>query len=180
MTETQLDEHSKTEEIKAFLNPFSLYANNVAEHVYSNTAVAYKEGIEILGSRMLPGITRITLNHYGVDFPINMILLYRQQNLENDHFLYMVQHLMGNDNNVHIILGDFNKNYLTEESDFLRTRLQDYDMIVQEPTHISGSLIDHVYIHKELKTVFEITSSIHSIYYSDHEAVQIIFKKVNR
>ena len=122
MTETQLDGHSDINEIINILKPFSsLYTNNLAEHVYSNTAVAYKEGIELLGCRNLPGATRLSLKHYSLDFPINMILLYRQQNLDNEQFLYVIEHLMGNDNNVHIILGDFNKNYFTEESNFLRT-----------------------------------------------------------
>ena len=112
-----------------------------------------------------------------VDFPLNIILLYRQQNLENDHFIYKIRHLREIVKKTHIILGDFNKNYFTAESSFLKEYLEEeYEMIVKEPTHISGSLIDHVYVHKDLKTEFETRTSIHSIYFSDHDVVQIKFK----
>ena len=67
---------------------------------------------------------------------------------------------------------------MSDESDFIKAYLeQDYQMIVQEPTHISGSLIDHVYIHKDLFKRYEITALVQSIYYSDHDAIQMKFKK---
>ncbi|XP_066925556.1 uncharacterized protein [Clytia hemisphaerica] len=178
MTETQLTNGLDTSQIKTSLKPFSLYMNNTAEHKYSNTAIAYNERTELLDTYNIPGATQYTIMDEVLQFPINTILLYRQQNLANDHFLYMIQHLQGTVDKVHIILGDFNKNYFTEESNFLKTFLQDYEMIVKKPTHVSGSLIDHVYIHKDLLSIFKITTSIHSIYYSDHEAIQIIFRKL--
>ena len=179
MTETQLTNDINTSEIKSSLKPFSLYTNNASDHKYSNTAIAYNTNdIELSDTYDLPGATRYTIMHEILNFPINIILLYRQRNLDNEQFLYLLQHLKGAVDKVHIILGDFNKNYFTDESNFLRTYLQDYEMIIRKPTHISGSLIDHVYIHKDFKKLFEITSTIRSIYYSDHEAIQIIFKKI--
>ena len=45
--------------------------------------------------------------------------------------------------------------------------------MVNKPTHISGSLIDHVYIIRALMEEF----FINVIYFSDHEAASIVIKK---
>ena len=51
---------------------------------------------------------------------------------------------------VDIILGDFNINVLGKPVATLSSALKNFIQIVQEPTHLSGSLIDHVYIHQDL------------------------------
>ena len=49
--------------------------------------------------------------------------------------------------NIHIILEDFNINAFEEnKNEKLKKVLISYDQILEEPTHISGSLIDLVYI----------------------------------
>ena len=176
MTETQLANNS--EEVENILTPLSLHTNNLDEHIYSNTAVALnKNQIQLLNAHNIPGATLYSFKHSMVNFPINIMLLYRQQNLENDHFLYKIRHWREIVEKTNIILGDFNKNYFTAESSFLKEYLEEeYEMIVKEPTHISGSLIDHVYVHKDLKTEFETQTSIRSIYFSDHDAIQVKFK----
>ena len=51
---------------------------------------------------------------------------------------------------VDIILGDFNINVLGKPVAKLSSALGNFIQIVKEPTHLSGSLIDHVYIHQDL------------------------------
>ena len=51
---------------------------------------------------------------------------------------------------VDIILGDFNINVLGKPVATLSSALTNFIQIVKEPTHLSGSLIDHVYIHQDL------------------------------
>lgn len=48
-----------------------------------------------------------------------------------------------------------------------------YTQTVQGPTFTSGSLLDHVYIKNEMWNLTDISTSIISVYYSDHEAVKI-------
>ena len=49
--------------------------------------------------------------------------------------------------------------------------------MVNKPTHISGSLIDHVHIKKALMEEFFINVNVGSIYFSDHNAVNIAIQK---
>ena len=46
-------------------------------------------------------------------------------------------------------------------------------MVVDEPTHLGGGLIDQVYVRKSLLNHFKLTSSICNIFFSDHDAVKI-------
>ena len=52
--------------------------------------------------------------------------------------------------------------------------MSQYQLLNQEPTHIIGSLLDHVYIRREAMQRFslEIIQTI-SVYFSDHEAVKL-------
>ena len=51
------------------------------------------------------------------------------------------------EDNIHIILGDFNINHFKENKNKkLQEFIINYNQILEGPIHISGSLIDHVYI----------------------------------
>ena len=49
--------------------------------------------------------------------------------------------------------------------------------MVNKPTHISGSLIYHVYIKKALMEEFFTNVTAENIYFSDHDAVRITIEK---
>ena len=49
--------------------------------------------------------------------------------------------------------------------------------MVNKPTHISRSLIDHAYIKKILTEEFFTKATIENIYFSDHARVRIIIEK---
>ena len=49
--------------------------------------------------------------------------------------------------------------------------------MVNKPTHISRSLIDHVYVKKNLIAEFYTNAAVANIYFSDHDAVKIITEK---
>ena len=55
---------------------------------------------------------------------------------------------------IDIILGGFNINAVGENQSLINM-LRNYEQIVKDSTHISGSLLDHVYIHQD-------------VYFSDH------------
>ena len=49
--------------------------------------------------------------------------------------------------------------------------------MVNKPTHISGSLIDHVYIKKSLTEKFFTSATVENIYFSDYDAVRLTIEK---
>ena len=49
--------------------------------------------------------------------------------------------------------------------------------MVNKPTHISRSLIDHAYIKKILTEEFFTKATVENIYFSDHDGVRIITEK---
>ena len=51
--------------------------------------------------------------------------------------------------------------------------LTNFIQIVKEPTHLSGSLIDHVYIHQDLLGIVNAEVKNFDVYFSDHDAIQI-------
>ena len=53
----------------------------------------------------------------------------------------------------------------------------DHAQMVNKPTHISGSLIEHVNNKKTLMKEFSINVTVESIYFLDHDALRIVIEK---
>ena len=51
--------------------------------------------------------------------------------------------------------------------------------MVDKPVHMSGSLINCVYIKKTLTTEFSINATVENIYFSDHDHVRIVIEQNN-
>ena len=81
------------------------------------------------------------------------------------------------------IFGDFNINYHNESNSEQLRQITDnfgYTQIVKNATFVSaGSLLDHVYVRSDLLNgrMSKICCNLKSVYYSDHDAVQICFEK---
>ena len=76
-----------------------------------------------------------------------------------------------------IVLGDFNIDLLKQPENLFSKSMEGlgFKQLVLQATHISGSLIDHVYVflpNGEQCEVFK----IHPLYYSDHDAICFILK----
>ena len=55
----------------------------------------------------------------------------------------------------------------------LKHVLLDYKLLVFEPTHLDGQLLDHVYISNTFCANKATTAVIKNIYFSDHDAVKL-------
>ena len=53
----------------------------------------------------------------------------------------------------------------------------DHVQMVNKPTHISESLIDHVYIKKNLMEKSFTNAAVGNIYVSDHDSVRIVIEE---
>ena len=78
---------------------------------------------------------------------------------------------------IDIIAGDFNYDLLKVSENKFLDIFTDCVQMVNKPTHISGSLIDHVYIKKSLMEELFYNATVQNIYFSDHDAVRIIIEK---
>ena len=49
-------------------------------------------------------------------------------------------------------------------------------MAINKSTHLSGSLLDQLYILKRFAMEFNILSDVYNVYFSDHDAVKVHFQ----
>ena len=123
---------------------------------------------------------RFELLNKNTDLHLTSLLLYRKN---NSNVLQFVQDLecVLTTCNIDIILGDFNINYLHDDSIIALESLLSsfgYSQIVQSATFISaGSMLDQVYIKTSHLDI--VHNSVLSVYYSDHDAVQASIKIKN-
>ena len=110
--------------------------------------------------------------------PINVLLLYRSHTIGQNNFAGIIRYFLLRENDILTIFRDFNINAL-EGNDYMSQYLSNYKMIVTSPTHISGSLLDHVYVLYNFFENFKVTSYMKSVYSSDHDAVKCITEKVH-
>ena len=80
-------------------------------------------------------------------------------------------------NFIDIIAGNFNYDLLKVSQNKFLDVFTDHVQMVNKPTHISGSLMDHVYMKKALMKEFFINVTVEIIYFSDHDALRITIQK---
>ena len=88
----------------------------------------------------------------------------------------MLQYLVAT-YSIDIKAGDFNYDYLEVSENKFLDIFTDHVQMVNKPTHISGSLIDHVYIRKIFMEELLFNATVQNICFSDHDAVRIIIEK---
>ena len=72
---------------------------------------------------------------------------------------------------------DFNYDLLKVSQNTLLDIFTDHAQIVNKTTHISQSLISHVYIKKALMEEFSTNVTFKNNYFSDHDVVRIVTEK---
>ena len=91
--------------------------------------------------------------HAFADRIFTLMLVYRKQSVHMQEFFQMLQYLLAT-NSVDITAGDFTYDLLKVLQKNVLDIFTDHIQIVNKPTHLSGSLIDHVYIKKALMEEF--------------------------
>ena len=96
--------------------------------------------------------------------------MYRKQSWSVSSFIDALSQLLYDP--IDIILGDFNIDaFVMPES--LKTVLENYELVVKGPTHLSGSQLDHVYVNKTLLLQVDVSAVIRTVHFSDHDAIKI-------
>ena len=84
-----------------------------------------------------------------------MLFLYRKHGVHLSSFTYLLTHFLSR---TKIILDDFSINGF-EQNGHLEDIPTDYTLTVKQPTHLLGSLHDHVYIKIISKIIFLLSVS---------------------
>ena len=93
---------------------------------------------------------------------INILLIYLKQTWSLPSFYGEIQDLISSEN-LHVILGDL--------------LMHTFDKIVNVPTHLSGSLLDHVYVKETILQEMKLDFTLKNVYFSDHDAVKFKLSK---
>ena len=81
------------------------------------------------------------------------MLVYTKTSVHIQAFFQMLQYLLKS-NSIDIIAEDFKYDLLKVSQNTFLDIFTDHVQMVNKPTHIAGSLIDHVYIKKSLMEKF--------------------------
>ena len=87
-----------------------------------------------------------------------------------------LENLLSDHHTIDLVLGDFNIDILNSTNINLQNLLSNYTLLVNQATHISGSLLDHAYVNNKTLRKFSIhKTKIVGIYFSDHDAMTFKF-----
>ena len=140
----------------------------------SGVAILYKPFLKIKNSII---VTKDTFQAVKISFILfDLIAVYRSPSETSlKAFLDILKNGI-DDTRATIICGDMNINLFKNPSNMVTLYLQSqgFKQIVRKATHISGSLLDHVYIRLPKCTVFH---NLHHVYYSDHDAILTMLRR---
>ena len=107
--------------------------------------------------------------------PISVALIYRPPNSRLTGFVNCLRYLVGR--SIDTLLGDFNLDSFDEPS-YIRLKevLCNGNVKVNEPRHLDGVLLGHVYFSKSFEWDKYVTSVVNNIYISDHDAIKAQFR----
>ena len=149
------------------LEGFNHHFNNSGRG--KGVAIYFKENFAVTSvySRELVQITK--LSSKGMD----IIGVYRSDGQSKTDLANLLEDMITPSKNT-IVCGDFNICYRRDQNNVISTKLINlgFQQLVNEPTHISGSQIDHLYVRKN-QSISNVETFYSSVYYSDHDAIGV-------
>lgn len=141
----------------------------VAAYVKSTCNFEFKEN-------SLDGIDCLYLKNFGLGKygVVNVVAIYKPPNVSDSTLFNLLNEIIiGRESDLTLIMGDFNIDICDESQNFTNALVEGYGFyqLVNNATHVSGSLLDHVYVYT--KSVQAITCKNFPSYYSDHDILQI-------
>ena len=104
-------------------------------------------------------------------------MLYRSQGGDYDELIEYIDSMSSGQRPL-LVVGDFNFCYLKSKYNRAKKHLeaQKFSQLISEPTHIEGHLLDQAYL-QDKQAILNVTTEVHSKYYTDHKGLAIMFKK---
>ena len=177
-TETRIKPLENTNAIEDALKEFEIIFQNQNNDFFS-LAICGNACHSVLasGRKFFPEVNGFLVHLKKGELMLNIILLYRPNEMHPLLFCNNLENIVST-HEIGIILGDFNINFFNEADSLQLTGMMNrsnYCQIVKHATFVSsGSHLDHVYIKQSMLDEFKgINCETKSVYYSDHDSVQI-------
>ena len=173
LTESQLQTDEDTSVIESrFQEHFKIHFNS-NENKYRNITFCYSNRVSVLDHEDHNAITVIVITKSQFyEYPIAIALVYRSPNIPITSYLDQLVYFT-NARRIDVLLRDFNIDAFDgDASTRLDKVLSSYKLIVKEPTHVDGRLLDHIYLLKSFPRV-NVNPFVKNIYFSDHDAVKL-------
>ena len=165
--------------VETWINPEHYVFCNFQDRTFEHASLGTGKGCAIasLSSKQTNCDTKVIKEHYQImsitDGSIQLILVYSSQNCPIIHLVQDLRRMIRSDM-IPVVAGDFNF-HKTEPNALTKFfSINNFEQLVQEPTHDDGNTLDHCYVPKDKKEHFQV--KLHSPYYSDHDALLISFQ----
>ena len=148
------------------MNLFKINFNN-NENKFLSLAYGCRNNVAVLNKFNANGVSILSFKkHAFANRVFTLMLVYRKQSMHMQEFFQMLQYLLAT-NSIDITAGEFNYDLLKVSQNKFLDIFTDHVQMVNKPTHIYGSLIDHVCIKKALMEEFFTNVTVENIYFSD-------------
>ena len=121
-------------------------------------AVCFKDEINLVREFDGNGFSIFKTN--AGTFELTVMLLYRKYNTLIPEFYELLRYLTST-YDIDLIVGDFN----VQPNESLRNLLNLYDQLIERPTFISGSILDHVYVKQSLFTKYRVEAEVEKVFF---------------
>ena len=174
LTETQLLPENDTSNVENNLKDFFIEYNHCAFHKFKSLAICFQHEILILAEHVkFPGVSVVSFlksNFSSTCFTV--LLIYRQPGHIMQSFYNNLTGILQN-RKIDIVLGDFNIDAFDPVYENLRILMANFRLVVDKPTHLSGGLLDHIYIRKDFLIGKYFNVNVKNVFFSDHDAVRL-------
>ena len=179
LTEIQITNDTDGTKFFEQMSTFNVYFNSCGAR-YQNLAFCLDKNIVLLKHEAFPGISVVDIRKHSFSHDIlRVMLLYCSPNSPFTSFYNRLENVLS-DSFIDMVLGDFNIKILSSINVNLNNVLSKYTLLVNEPTYISGSLLDQVYVNNDSLQNFLLNKiEIVSIYFSDHDATKFTLIETN-
>ena len=162
-TETQIKPWDSTCLINEVFKNYNMnYSNN--ENKFLRLAYGFWDNVFVLRDFSSNGISILSLRIDAFsDKTITLMLLYWAHSVSLEQFCEILEYLLIS-NLVAVIVGNLNFDLSKVSTNKILDHLKDYAQVVNEPTHIARSLIDHVYINNTLLKDFADNVKVQDIF----------------
>ena len=163
--------------IKDKLDTFEVHLNLEGDR-YQNIGFCLSRSIKVSKHEKFPGVSVLEIVKDSVcSFTPRILLLYRSLSSSLSIFYNSLETFLSTYKMFDIILGNFNINVVANNN--IQQVMSQYQLITYEPTHISRSILDHVYINRQKLQKFSIKAiPTVSVYFSDHQAVKFKLRSI--